>query len=155
MFCAYVALIHGKYIWKYQDRFCIYIVASLSSFLHLPQNDTFQDEDYHLGVRTVSSVVDPDSLNPETDTGPGFWWPKIDEKNITEKYFYIFFIKDCNLLIPRPPESTFKYRRSLQPSKENMQHFKQWNLLIFFYFCGSFLPSRIRIANPDPDQGTP
>ncbi len=44
------------------------------------------------------------------------------------------------------------YRRSLQPSKENIQHLK-WNILTFFYFCfcGSFLrswiqwPHRIRI----------
>ncbi len=36
--------------------------------------------------------------------------------------------------------------RSLQPSKENIQHFKTRNFLIFFYFCGSFLlPSWIRI----------
>jgi hypothetical protein len=26
----------------------------------------------------LSSVVDPESLNPDPD--PGFWWPKIDEK---------------------------------------------------------------------------
>ncbi len=46
------------------------------------------------------------------------------------------------------------YRRSLQPSKENIQHFKTWNCLIFFYFCESFLSSciRIRIPNPDPDM---
>ncbi len=47
------------------------------------------------------------------------------------------------------------YRRSLQPSKENIQHFKTWNFLIFFYFCGSFLPSWTRILNPDPHQVKP
>jgi len=43
-------------------------------------------------------------------------------------------------------------RRSLQPSKKNIQHFKKWNL-VTFYVCESFLPYwiRIRIANP----GTP
>ncbi len=48
------------------------------------------------------------------------------------------------------------YKRSLQLSKENIQHFKTWNFLNFFYFCGSFLPSsgsgfriRIRIHWPD------
>ncbi len=49
------------------------------------------------------------------------------------------------------------YRRSIQLSKENIQHFKTWNFLTFFYFCDSFLPScilghcrptRIRIRNP-------
>ncbi len=52
------------------------------------------------------------------------------------------------------------YRRSLPPLKENLQHFKTWNLLIFFYFCRSFLPSWSRIqihcliesgSNPDPN----
>ncbi len=42
--------------------------------------------------------------------------------------------------------------------KKNIQHFKKWNLLTFFYVCWSFLPSwiRLRIANPDPatDPGT-
>ncbi len=49
------------------------------------------------------------------------------------------------------------YRGGLQPSKENINYFKKWNLLAFFYVCGSFLPSwiRIRIANPDTDPGVP
>ena len=49
------------------------------------------------------------------------------------------------------------YRRSLQLSTENIQHFKTWIFLIFFDFCGSFLPSwiRIQIRNPDPiDSGS-
>ncbi len=44
---------------------------------------------------------------------------------------------------------------ALQPSKGNIQHFKTWNLLTFFQVCGSFLPSWIRIVNPDTDPGTP
>jgi len=49
------------------------------------------------------------------------------------------------------------YRRSLQSSKENIEHFKKRNLLFFSYFYRSFLPSwiRIRIANPDPAPVTP
>ncbi len=45
-----------------------------------------------------------------------------------------------------------RYRRSLQLSKETIQHFKTWTLKKKYYFCGSFLPSwiRIRIPNPDP-----
>ncbi len=58
------------------------------------------------------------------------------------------------------------YRRSLQPSKKNIQHFKTWNLFTFFYLCRSFLTSWIRIhcfqiriqyfrlnTYPDPDPG--
>jgi hypothetical protein len=42
-----------------------------------------------------------------------------------------------------------------EQKKENMQHFKKWNLLTFFYVCVSFLPSfiRIRILDPDTDPG--
>jgi hypothetical protein len=40
------------------------------------------------------------------------------------------------------------YKRSLQASKENIQHFKTHEIsLKNFYFCGSFLPSWIRIRN--------
>ncbi len=50
------------------------------------------------------------------------------------------------------------YRRSLQPSKENIQHFKTWKFFTFFHICGSFLPSgirvRIRIQNADPEPAT-
>ncbi len=46
--------------------------------------------------------------------------------------------------------------QSTQPPKENIQHFKTWNFFIFFYFCGSVLPSwiRIRILNLDLDPLT-
>jgi hypothetical protein len=55
------------------------------------------------GVRwAVFSVVDPDSLNPDTVLDPGFSWPKIGNK-------YSFFKG-------RP-----SYNRSLEPSKENIQ----------------------------------
>jgi hypothetical protein len=59
-----------------------------------------------LGTKT--SVVDPDSLNPDTDPIriQGFTFHdqklKIEEIN-TAEFFYIFFLnKNCNLLIPRP-----------------------------------------------------
>ncbi len=73
-------------------------------------------------------------LNTKPDPDPEFWWPKImnfkDEK-IDQKLQFIY-----------PKASTKEvqsYMRSLQPSKENNQHFKTWNFLTFFYFC------RIRI----------
>ena len=50
------------------------------------------------------------------------------------------------------------YRRSLQPSKKNIQDFKTWKFCTFFYFCGQFFPSWSRIRNlnadPDPDPAT-
>ena len=41
------------------------------------------------------------------------------------------------------------YRRSLQISKEAIQHVKTWTFKKNFYFCGSFLPFWIRIHWPD------
>jgi hypothetical protein len=58
--------------------------------------------------------------------------------------FYIsFFDPKLQFAYPQDPS----YRRSLQTSKENIQHIKKWNW--FFFFCESFLPSwmRIRIRN--------
>jgi hypothetical protein len=46
------------------------------------------------------------------------------------------------------------YRRSLQPSKETIQYrYFKTIYYVFFPFCGSFLPTwiRIRIPNADPD----
>jgi hypothetical protein len=40
------------------------------------------------------------------------------------------------------------YRRSLQPSKEKIQHFKKWNLLTVLNFCGSFCA----VLDPDPNR---
>ncbi len=47
--------------------------------------------------------------------------------------FFFFFIKNCKKGRP-------SYRRSLQSSKENNQHFKRWNLSIVFNIPGPFLP---------------
>ncbi len=71
-----------------------------------------------------------------------------------------FLIKYCNLLIPRPPGTG--YRRSLQPSKENIQHFKTIKIIYFFssfegHFCPSWIHNKMRIrtlisADPDPQS---
>ncbi len=42
------------------------------------------------------------------------------------------------------------YRRSLQPSKETIQHFKTWHFLAFFYFCA--LRVIFALLDPDPDS---
>ncbi len=81
-------------------------------------------------------VVDLDSLNPDPDPAfqvnpdPRFWWPKIEEKML-KKFYYLFLSKNFNLLILMPPMT----------SKQQEEPY----LLTFFYFCGSFLPSWIRI----------
>jgi hypothetical protein len=74
-------------------------------------------------------------------------------KNIVEKNKIFFYIKYYNLhvqslgLLNGRPSN----RRSLQPSKENIQHFKKWNLITFFLFCGIFCPPGVPL-NPDPQH---
>ncbi len=78
------------------------------------------------------------------------------------KIFYPFFISNYNLLfhIPYLHKGRPSSRRSLQLSKENIQHDKKLNLFTFSIFVGHFCPPGSesgRIANPDPDtdSGTP
>ncbi len=65
-------------------------------------------------------------------------------------FFFVFFDQK---LQKRLNSGRPSYRRSLQPSTENIQHLKNEILSTSFYFSGPFLPSwiRIRIANLDPD----
>ncbi len=78
-------------------------------------------------------------------------------KRTQRKFFsFLFFIINCNLLSLGLHKGNSSYRRSIQPSKKNIQHFKKhfkrWNLLTVFYFSGQLLPSWVWIANPDPDM---
>ncbi len=69
-------------------------------------------------------------------------------KKFTQKKNIKFFcMKTYNLPIPRPPERTSKLQK--KPSA-----FKREHPALFFFFCWSFLPSCIRILNPDshPDK---
>jgi hypothetical protein len=75
-----------------------------------------------------------------------------------EKFITVFFflIKIAIYLSLGLHKGRLSYKRSLQPSKENIQHFKKRNCFPFFYICGTFLPSWIRIRlqltkiNADP-----
>jgi hypothetical protein len=70
------------------------------------------------------------------------------KKNHSIKYFYLsFFDQKCKFTVLH--KGCPSYRRSLQLSKENIQHFKRWNLLTALYFSGSFLPfwNRIQSGN--------
>ncbi len=78
-----------------------------------------------------------------------YWWPKT-EKNLQ---LHFFSSKTPIYLSIGLHKERPSYRRSLQNAKESIQHVRTWNFLIFFYFCGSFLSSwiriRFRIRNPD------
>ncbi len=85
-------------------------------------------------------------IDPRSESGSSiFGWIPIriqsfrDQKfnKITaEKKFNIFLIKNCKYLSPGLLKGRPSYRRSLQLSKQNIQHFK----LIFFYFVGHLCP---------------
>ncbi len=61
---------------------------------------------------------------------------------------FFFFIKIAIYLSLSLHKGCLSYRRSLQPSKENIQHFKTWNFLyIFSWVIFAFL-------DPDPDSGS-
>ncbi len=83
-----------------------------------------------------------------TDQDP-IWIQGFDDQKLKKYYswnfFYIFLFQKLHNGRPN-------YRRSLQPAKENIQHFKTRNFVTFFFFCWSFLPSwiRIRIPNSKP-----
>ncbi len=67
-----------------------------------------------------------------------------------------FLRKKCNIFIICPFWRASSYRRSLQLSKENIQHFSlDWKLFIFLSLClpGSGFTIRIRIHRPScPDR---
>ncbi len=93
----------------------------------------------------ITRVVDSDSLIRIQI--PHFKWIRIrirnhgfDEQNFFYKNTADFFISFVwskiaiywSLGVHKGRPSC---RRSLQPSKENIQHFKRWILLAIFYFC--------------------
>ncbi len=72
-------------------------------------------------------------LNP--DTVSGFWWQKL-EKMYSLKKFNIFLFQILISLSQGLHKGQPSYRRSLQPSKENIQHFKMLFLNFFVvHFC--------------------
>ncbi len=107
-------------------------------------------------VRSKSSVVDPDSVNPDPDTAPGFWWPKIEEEKIQLKFFSLFFFNQkLQFVYPRPPYRTSKLQEKTSAPIWEHPALQKRNFLTVFYFSRSFLPSwirririRIRIQGP-------
>ncbi len=89
-----------------------------------------------------SFTSDPASISCESEYGSRVLMAKNSKQNTVQlKIFSSFMIKiaiylSLGLLKERPG-----YRKSLQLSKENIQHFKKLNLLTFFYFCRSFCRS--------------
>ncbi len=97
----------------------------------------------------TNRVVVPDSLNPDPNKDPGFWWPKLETKYSWNFFLYCFWSKNCNLLSPRPPERTSKMqkkpsalKRTSSPSKLEISKFF---LLLWVIFA---------LLDPDTDPLT-
>ncbi len=68
-----------------------------------------------------------------TDPDPGFWWPKIGKKITAKIFLYIFWIKNCNLLIPK----------ALKREHPSLQNMKFLNFFIFVWVI-------FALMDPDP-----
>ncbi len=86
-----------------------------------------------------------------TDPDPGFLWPKIEQIYSWKFFLYFFWSRNTMYLFLGLHKGHPSYKRSPQLSKENIQHFKTWNFLIFSYLCGSLLHSWIRTQINWPD----
>jgi hypothetical protein len=119
-------------------------VAHLYNSTSLPQHNKYP--------RYSRTAVDPDfSMNPDPafqvnpDPDPIRIQSFDDPKKYSRKFLYLFVSKIAIYLF-------LSLRRSLQPSKENIQHFKKST---FLYICGSSLPSPDPDCELDTDPGTP
>jgi hypothetical protein len=84
---------------------------------------------------------------PDPGSGSRVWWLKIEKKFTTRNLIYIFWIKNAIYLSLGLHKGRPSYRRSLQPSKVNIQHFKRWKFCSFFNFFFVIFP----LLDPDPD----
>ncbi len=108
----------------------------------------------HFGPGVAFKVnLDP-NMDPDPIRNQGFDDQNFKNEKIQVKCFVYFFDQKLQFTSLGLHKGRPSYRSSLQPSKENIQYFKKRNLLTFFYFCGSFVHSWIRIVNPDTDPGT-
>ncbi len=96
-------------------------------------------------------------LNPD----PGFWCPKMERNWYVKKNLILFYQKlqfTIYISLGLHHKKRPSCRRSLQHSKENLQHFKTLNFWIFSVFVGHFCPpasgygSTEPGSNPDPEH---
>jgi hypothetical protein len=88
--------------------------------------------------------------NTDPEFGSRVLLPKIEEKNTTGIFLYLFLIKNCNLLIPRTSKLQEK---ASAPKKRTSSTLKNliYNFFLFFwvfFLSGSGLRIWIRIQGP-------
>ncbi len=121
---------------------CSSFVQIFREWIYLPSS--VSESVFGTSYAPVQCCGSWDSTNQpfQINQDPGFWWPKIKKKKIQLKLFLnlIFWSKIAIYLFLCLHKGRPNYRRSLQPSKENILHFKTWNFLTFLKFCRSFCP---------------
>jgi hypothetical protein len=108
-------------------------------------------------VFLFSSVVDPHWFQCGSGFGSRSRCRVLMTKNWKKckagKKIYIFLIKNCSLLILRPPYRTSNLKKKSSSLSSGHLAIQNMNFLHFSQFSGSFWPSWIRICIPnvDPD----
>ncbi len=109
-------------------------------------------------VRGADRVADPHWFNADPDTDPAFFliadpesgsrvlWPKIERIYSWKVLFLFSWSKIAIYLSLGLHKGRPSSRKSLQPSKENIQHFKSWKFCTFLYFFWVIFA----LLDPDP-----
>ncbi len=142
---------------------CIYYVSYLGKTINFYINVQYSIPGLRIRIHFIRIRIqlqqfrlnkDPDPMRIRIQSGSRALRTKNWEKNYCWKKFNFFGSKTTIYLSLGLHKERPSYRRSLQLSKEAIQHFKTWTFQEKFYFCGSFLPSWIRIPSTDPDPLT-
>jgi hypothetical protein len=136
----------GRHMTTDCHRWAVFCLAGRDSDPHWlkADPDTNPDPAFFL-------IADPDpgsgSRIPDPDPGSRsrVWWSKIGKNLQLEIWFLFFWSKLAIYLSLGLHKGRLSYRRSLQSSKENIQHFKRWKFCPFSIFLGHFA-----LLDPDP-----
>jgi hypothetical protein len=123
-------------------------------FLQFLRSHIFRQTEATL-EREFSRVVDTDSLNPDPDPAfqariririQGFDDQKLKKKK--SRHFFLLFLTNIAIKFSLAlHKGRTSYKRSLQLSKENIQHFKKMKIINFFLFLWVIFA----LLEPDPD----
>ncbi len=126
--------------------FHFFLLALFQSAQHLIENREVYG--YGSGAGPYLWLMDPDPRGPKHPDWKTWNWRNLQ----LNKKLDIFLSKIAIYLSLGLHKGRTSYKRSLQPSKENIQHFKTWISQLFFCLCGSFFPSgsdQTRVLDPD------
>ncbi len=136
------------------DQYTVVVNACFSVRSENPQK-SFSVAGLQIRIHFIRIRIQHFRLNTNPDPHPiwiqGFNDQKLKKNYSWKKNLIFFWSKNAIYLSLGLHKVRPSYKRSLQLSKEAIQHFKTWTLKKNFYFCGPFLPSWIRIRIHWPD----